>query len=176
MSAEQFRPRNAKTMSIVLYVVAVGGLIAALLSGLMPRDILLSIPVLALVAYSGYWLFWFPVLRIDFEGIIVVNPARTFTVPWAGLRSVETKYSLTLLTASGKISAWAAPAPSGMSRKSLETDAVLGVRSGWSAAKSRSKQASVPGHQEVQSQINWLQLGIPLGLVVVIVLCAVLVR
>lgn len=161
-------------MAIVLYSVAGAGLLLAIFSGLVLRDILLSIPVLALVAYCGYWLFWFPVVTVSEQDVTVVNPGRTVTVPWADLRSIGTKYSLTLETTAGKCSAWAAPAPSAVSRKSPDTEAVLSVRAAWTAAKAARTN---PGTDApVRSTINWLQLAIPLGLIAVVVLTALFVR
>ncbi|WP_394939201.1 PH domain-containing protein [Psychromicrobium sp. YIM B11713] len=196
MPIEHFRPRSAKIMAIVLYVIAVAGLLLAFLSGFAARDLVLSLPVLALVAYSGYWLFWFPVVTVTDQGILVVNPVRTASVPWLALRSLGTKYSLTLVTDSGKYSAWAAPAPGAASRKDPETPAVLAVRARWkafgeTASSASSNRASTPvlgtsAHQDsphhgfkadkVSTEVNWLQTGIALGLVLAIVLCALFVR
>lgn len=111
MTTERFRPRTGIILAIVLYALALAGLAVALLSGLNGREILLTLPVLAFLAYCGYWLFGYPEVVVDDDGITLVNPSRTIRVPWVALVTVETKFALTLITANGRYSAWAAPAP-----------------------------------------------------------------
>ncbi|NYE95091.1 hypothetical protein FHU41_001312 [Psychromicrobium silvestre] len=172
MPAETFRPRNSKTMSVLLYALAVLGLIAALLGGLSLRDVLLSLPVLALVGYCGYWLFWFPKVQFDDESVTLVNPVRTVTIPWPALKSIETRFALTLLTGDGKYGAWAAPAPSASSRKDSETEVVKAVRERWK----RNLSADAGTTESATVRINWLQLAILLGLLAVVVICLLTVR
>ncbi|WP_448631495.1 hypothetical protein [Cellulomonas soli] len=43
--------------------------------------------------------------------MLVVNPLRAVRVPWAALIDVRTRYSLTLVTPTGQVRAWAAPGP-----------------------------------------------------------------
>ena len=44
----------------------------------------------------------------------LVNVLRTIDLPWPAIQLVDTKWALTLVTAYGKFTAWAAPAPGGM--------------------------------------------------------------
>lgn len=168
-------------MAIVLYSTAALGLLLICFSGLVIRDILLSIPLLLLLGYCGYWLFWLPTVMVTKDGTTIVNPVRTISVPWQALRSLETKYSMTLLTESGKYSAWAAPSPGPMSRKSAETEVVQAVRASWAAARKENNSAPPAGTETpvgavVQSRVNWLQLGVALGLIAATAFCFLLVR
>lgn len=67
----------------------------------------------ALAAVLGWTFFWRPVLRVREQGLTVVNPWRTHEVPWTALIDVQTKFTLTLVTADARIPVDAAPAPGG---------------------------------------------------------------
>jgi hypothetical protein len=67
-------------------------------------------PVL-LVAVLAWALFWRPSLLVQEHGITVENVLRTHFVPWPSITAIDTRYSLTLHTARGRVPVWAAPAP-----------------------------------------------------------------
>ena len=68
-------------------------------------------PWLALVAGSCWALFWRPEVVVDDGGVRLVNVFRTIDVPWPSIQAVDTKWALTLITAYGRFTGWAAPAP-----------------------------------------------------------------
>jgi hypothetical protein len=68
-------------------------------------------PWLVLVAGSCWALFWRPHVVVSDGGVRMVNVTRTIDLPWPAIHSIDTKWALTLLTAYGKYTAWAAPAP-----------------------------------------------------------------
>jgi len=105
---EQFRPRTSKTLAYIMWAIAVIALVSSLASGAAG---LLGIPLALAVAFAGYWLFWFPKVMLDDDGVTLVNPVRTIAVPWAALVTVETKFALKLVTPARSYTAWAAPAP-----------------------------------------------------------------
>jgi Bacterial PH domain len=107
-AGEQFRPRTSKILSFLLWGLAlvIGATSAAAGVAGLP-----GIPLALAVAFVGYWLFWFPVVRLSETGVTLVNPARTVVVPWVALIAVDTKFALKLTTPSGAFTAWAAPAP-----------------------------------------------------------------
>lgn len=76
-----------------------------------PEDALRAAPFLALVVTVCWALFWRPCVVVDDSGVEIVNVLRTTKVPWPAIRAVDTKWSLTLITAYGRLTAWAAPAP-----------------------------------------------------------------
>lgn len=69
-------------------------------------------PAFLLAAYLCWMLFWGPCVRVDAAGVALVNIVRTVRITWPAIASVDTKYSLTIRTAHGKYTAWAAPGPS----------------------------------------------------------------
>ena len=77
-----------------------------------PGAALRTAPALALLPALGWLLFVRPAVVVDDAGVELRNVLRTVHVPWAAIRRVDTKYALTLSTASGDFAAWAAPAPS----------------------------------------------------------------
>ena len=68
-------------------------------------------PWLALVAGACWALFWRPEVVVDDGGVRLVNVSRTIDVPWPSIQAVDTKWALTLITAYGRFTGWAAPAP-----------------------------------------------------------------
>lgn len=76
-----------------------------------PLELLRALPWLALVVGACWALFWRPCVIVDDGGVRIVNPLRTIELPWPSIVAVDTKWSLTLVTAYGEFTAWAAPAP-----------------------------------------------------------------
>ncbi|MGH9133919.1 MAG: PH domain-containing protein, partial [Ilumatobacteraceae bacterium] len=68
-------------------------------------------PWLALVVGSCWALFWRPEVVVDDGGVRLVNVLRTVDLPWPSIHAVDTKWALTLITAYGRYTGWAAPAP-----------------------------------------------------------------
>ena len=66
---------------------------------------------LALLAGSCWAVFWRPQVVVDEGGVRLVNVLRTIDLPWPSIQAVDTKWALTLITAYGRFSGWAAPAP-----------------------------------------------------------------
>lgn len=68
-------------------------------------------PWLALVLWISWGMYWRPEVSVSDSGVRLVNVTRTIDVPWPALRSIDTKWALTLHTEWGRFRAWAAPAP-----------------------------------------------------------------
>jgi len=68
-------------------------------------------PWLALVGGSCWAAFWRPEVVVEDSGVRVVNVFRTIDLPWPSVHAIDTKWALTLITAYGTFTAWAAPAP-----------------------------------------------------------------
>jgi hypothetical protein len=56
-------------------------------------------------------LFWRPCIVITESCVTVVNVFRTYDVPWHAIERIDTRYAVTLFTATGRIAVWAAPSP-----------------------------------------------------------------
>ncbi|MBT2501451.1 PH domain-containing protein [Curtobacterium sp. ISL-83] len=59
----------------------------------------------------GWVALWRPAMRVDDDGIEVVNVFHTVRLPWAALVHVDTRFALALVTPNRRVSVWAAPAP-----------------------------------------------------------------
>lgn len=79
-----------------------------------PRALWTAGPWLALVSLAVWAAYWNPRVIVDDGAVHLVNILRTVSVPWPAIQEIDTKWSLTLVTAYGKFTAWAAPAPGGM--------------------------------------------------------------
>jgi hypothetical protein len=76
-----------------------------------PLATLRYLPVAALVVYCVWAAYWWPAVIVTPAGVTIKNITRTIELPWPAIQRIDTKYALTLYTAYGSYSAWAAPAP-----------------------------------------------------------------
>jgi len=109
-------------LSVAVWLICSVGLVTTIGAGI--AQALTVLPWLLLAAGLVWVVFWNPRVVVDDGGVQVVNPLRTIDVPWPAIRSVDTKWALTLITAYGTFTAWAAPAPGGLStaRRIARTD------------------------------------------------------
>jgi hypothetical protein len=106
-----FRPTFGRVLTIVVAALAVATVVAlALESGV--AGVLRSAWPALLVTAVAWAIFWTPQVRVEEHAITVRNIVRTHAVPWAAVQRIDTKWALQLFTADGRITAWAAPAPS----------------------------------------------------------------
>lgn len=63
---------------------------------------------LALVALA-YTLYWRPRLEVLENGVRLVNPVRTVSIPWARIVDVRTRFAVTVVTDQGPYSSFALP-------------------------------------------------------------------
>ena len=83
-------------------------------------------PVVLALGYWVWLLFWYPRVAIEPSGVEIRNPCRTFRVSWPAIVSVETRWALTIRTASRRIEAWSATA-SGRYTRGVSAAEVRGV-------------------------------------------------
>lgn len=105
-----FRSRFGRVFTVSTWVV----LAVAQAPVLFPVDIngiAHSVPLTALLGFSVWAAFWRPALSVDDRGIRIRNVLADYDVEWGAVQQVDTKWGLTIFTAIGKITAWAAPAP-----------------------------------------------------------------
>ena len=74
-------------------------------------DAALTAPWMALLTLTCWATFWRPRVAVSDAGVELVNVSRTVFIPWPALHDIDTKWSLTLITAYGRFRAWSAPAP-----------------------------------------------------------------
>lgn len=104
-----FKPRSAKWFAGVTWTLLAIGIVAAVVVNGV-EGLLTAWPMLAL-AFFGWWVFWYPSVEINDDGVTIHNLLRSINVPWNALINVDTKFALTLITTRGQYTAWAAPAP-----------------------------------------------------------------
>lgn len=67
-------------------------------------------PLVMLVGVGAFVLFWMPRIELSPAELRIVNPLRTQRITWPAIRDIETRWSLTIDTVHGRVTAWAAPA------------------------------------------------------------------
>ena len=71
-----------------------------------------ALPLSIAIVYLCWLVFWYPYVGVDPGGVTIRNIARTYHLTWPAITGVETRYALTLVTRTGRVVAWAAPAGS----------------------------------------------------------------
>ncbi len=105
-----YRPRATRVLGGAIFAICGVGLLGLLIdSGV--AGLLRYGWWIALAGVLAWALFWNPSVQVDNAGVRVVNVFRSITLPWPSIKEVDTKWSLTLITAYGSFAAWAAPAP-----------------------------------------------------------------
>ena len=117
-----FRPESGRWMTGVVAAIALFGIVSlATQSG--PVATLRYGPGLVLLATLVWAAYWQPSVQVSAAGVTLRNVLRTVELPWPAIQRVDTRYALTLVTAYGTYSAWAAPAPgSSRSREASAAD------------------------------------------------------
>ena len=122
-----YRPAFGRVLTVVIGAIcAVTAAITAVDGG--ARDFAELVPWLALLAGGCWAALWRPRVEVSDGGVRIVNVTRTIDLPWPAIEGVETRWALTLVTAYGKFTAWAAPAAGrGPARRAARSDVrVLG--------------------------------------------------
>ena len=104
-----YRPVFGRSLAAVTIGVCALGAIGLFIAD--PASAIRYVWPVLLIAVVAWALFWRPSLRVQEHGITVENVARTHFVPWPSISAIDTRYSLTLHTARGRVAVWAAPAP-----------------------------------------------------------------
>jgi hypothetical protein len=105
-----YRPRATRILGGAIFAICGIGLVGLLIdSGI--GGLLRYGWWIALAGVLAWGLFWNPNVQVDDAGVKVVNVFRSITLPWPSIKEIDTKWSLTLITAYGSFAAWAAPAP-----------------------------------------------------------------
>lgn len=72
--------------------------------------------VAAILALVGWLCYWNPRVILNNEGVTIINPSRTFTVPWEAVESTSGKWGLQVTPQEHKpIHVWAIPGRAGVS-------------------------------------------------------------
>ena len=132
-----FRPMWGRVLCVAVAIACLVSLIALVASDGMTA-LWRATPPLALVTGACWAIFWKPAVVVHDGGVRLVNVFRTVDLPWPSIIRVDTKYALTLYTAYGRFTGWAAPAPGAHEAvRSTRHDAEQLPESAWSSEGSR---------------------------------------
>lgn len=139
-----FRPALGRGLSIAFIVLgAVSLVLIAVGDGI--RSVLLAGPWIALTVGAVWAMYWRPEVVVDDSGVRVVNVLHTVTLPWPSIQRIDTKWALTMFTAYGKITAWAAPAPGGFASRMAGRKDFSGLPESTFAGDRSMRPGDLPG-------------------------------
>ena len=104
-----YRPVFGRILTVIVAVIAL--LVAVIGMVDNPAQMARYLAPIALLVVATWAAFWRPAVMITPAGVEIRNITRTIELPWPVIQMVDTQYALTLHTAIGQFSAWAAPAP-----------------------------------------------------------------
>jgi hypothetical protein len=110
MDSHVQRPTGGRVLAVSVWVICAAGAVALAVSQ-GPGVLVGSGAWLLLPAVAVWAVFYRPGVAVDDAGVELINVLRTVRLPWPSIQRVDTRWSLTLHTAYGRYSAWAAPAP-----------------------------------------------------------------
>jgi hypothetical protein len=107
---ETFRPKTGWAFGLVVASLAILGLLWGLPDNGW-EGAASVIPLVLLLIFSAWAAFVRPAVKVDQEGVELVNVLRTHKISWGAIERIDTRWALALFTKQGRYSAWAAPAP-----------------------------------------------------------------
>lgn len=110
-----FRAGASRGYAVATWVVAAAVLAAFAVNG-GAAEVLRYGALPLLLAALGWTAFWRPLVRVERDGVRVVNVMSTTWLPWAAITGTRTRWGLELVTHDGKVGAWALPARSALGR------------------------------------------------------------
>lgn len=108
-NVEVFRPKIAFVYAATVFVFAV---LLGVQTLFFSRGSNIGLDLsIAATAATGAWLAWVrPKLELSDEGVRVVNPLRTISLGWQDVQNLNTRFSLSIVHAHGRVGVWVAPA------------------------------------------------------------------
>ncbi len=103
-----FRPAFGRVLTIAVGIVAALGLIGLVIGNDLESLLRYGVWFVLLVVVTVA-LYWTPRVDVLEHEVMVRNPLSTWHVPWPAIARIDTKWALTLYTATVRIEAWAAP-------------------------------------------------------------------
>lgn len=105
-----YRPRSAIPATVGVWLLAAGMTAAQGATG-GAAGALRALPFALAGALAGWLVFYKPYVQVADSGIHVVNPLRTYDVPWGALVDIRTRFTCTLITPNAVVEVFAAPGP-----------------------------------------------------------------
>jgi len=127
---ELFRSRASSAGFFFLSFIFVGMVFQSIVSS-GAKEIAFTIAWATFAITTFYALMHKPKIVIFDEGIEIVNPISRHTISWSDVRSIDTRFSLSVTNNDGKkIHAWAAPAPGRYHSRRLHSSDLRGLKLG----------------------------------------------
>lgn len=105
----EYRPGGARVLALGWWLLA-----ALLTADLLWRGdagaVLVGVSLLGLSCAVVHALFWQPAVRVDDDGVELVNVLRRVRLPWASVQELDTRWALSLVADGRRWTSWAAPA------------------------------------------------------------------
>ena len=153
-----FRPAFGRVLAVVMCVLAAAGIVGFIATGDL-AGLLRYGWGLALLAAIALALYWFPSLDVVEHEVTVRNVFSTVHVPWPAIQRVDTKYALTLYTPSGKVTAWASPAPNRYATQAANSsDARLAAQTSGTNPRPGDLPGTVSGAAALVIRSHWEDL------------------
>lgn len=191
----EYRPGGARALAVGWWALA------ALLAGdLLWRGqagaVLVGVGLLAFSCAVVHALFWQPAVRVDDQGVELVNVWRRVRLPWAAVEELDTRWALSVGAAGRRWTSWAAPASGRrlrpVSRRETpwaerDAEGIAGSRAPGSSAGEAAvlvgtrlqawRDAHPGGHLAGGPQVSWngpvlVSVGLTAGLAVVALVAA----
>jgi hypothetical protein len=105
-----YRPGFGRILTVIIGAICLVALVLLVISDGFGSLIHYGAGIL-LIAGVCWALYWRPELVVEESGVTVRNVLRTIVLPWPSIQRIDTKWALTLFSAYGKYTVWAAPAP-----------------------------------------------------------------
>lgn len=110
---QTYRSRSGQWFTGIAAALAAAMLLSLVIGGDFVAALRL-VPSIATILVLVWALWWQPAVIVEDSGVTVRNVFRTIRLTWPSIERVETRWALTLYTATDKVAAWAAPAPSSL--------------------------------------------------------------
>lgn len=107
------RPVFGRVLSGALIACVVLALAVSVVQGGLGLVVTIG-PWVALVILVLWATYWNPRVVVDDGGVHMVNVFSSVDIPWPAIDAIDTRWALTIHTAYGTFTAWAAPAPGGI--------------------------------------------------------------
>ncbi|MFC3689331.1 PH domain-containing protein [Aquipuribacter hungaricus] len=110
MTSQVYRPGAVRVLAVawwLLSAVLAGDL---LLRGAPDLGSLVGLSVLLLGCAIVHAMFWQPEVRVDDDGVDLVNVLRRVRLPWPVVEDVDTRWALSIGAGGRRWTSWAAPA------------------------------------------------------------------
>jgi hypothetical protein len=152
--AWEYRAHSATLMTAGFWLLA-GAAVATQGWLFGPLAAVRALPAALTAGGLAWTLFYRPSVRVDDDGVTVVNPFHRHTVAWGALIDVTTRYTCTLVTPHRSVEIFAAPGPSRQTVAAATMRDLRGHRTGHRAVPIGDLLAAPSGQVAQMVRRRW---------------------